>query len=299
MPTILVVDDNRVDLKLAGAVVEEQGSRAVFAEDGQQALKLLERNTPDVVLTDLQMPEIDGLTLVERIRNDHPNLPVVLMTAHGSEEIAAAALKAGASSYVPKHNLKAELAEALRTVLTAVEAEQDRDRVRNFLRQSDARYVLGCEHDGSTALVSFLQEDLARLHFCNSTDRFHVGTALAEALANAIDHGNLELDSVLRETDDFAYGKLRDERASQSPYRDRKVHVLVKLTPSQVTYTIRDEGGGFDPSTLPDPFDPESLLRPSGRGLTLIRTFMDEVSFNDDGNEITMVKKANQSTAGS
>ena len=57
-------------------------------------------------------------------------------------------------------------------------------------------------------------------------------------------------------------------------------------------YVIRDEGPGFDPSTLPDPRDPSNLERTAGRGLLLIRTFMDEVTFNKAGNQITMVKRA-------
>jgi anti-sigma regulatory factor (Ser/Thr protein kinase) len=58
-----------------------------------------------------------------------------------------------------------------------------------------------------------------------------------------------------------------------------------------VTITICDEGPGFDPSSLPDPTDPENIGKISGRGLLLIRTFMDDVKFNDSGNEITLFKR--------
>ena len=56
-------------------------------------------------------------------------------------------------------------------------------------------------------------------------------------------------------------------------------------------FVIRDEGPGFDVTTLPDPTDPENLLKPSGRGLLLIRTFMDEATHNATGNEITLVRR--------
>ena len=59
----------------------------------------------------------------------------------------------------------------------------------------------------------------------------------------------------------------------------------------EARFVIRDEGPGFDPRTLPDPTDPENLLKPSGRGVMLIRTFMDAVAFNETGNEITMIKR--------
>src|SRR5215475_10966078 len=103
MATILVVDDTAVDRFLAGALLEEvPGWRAAYAEDGRQALALLKGAVPDLVLTDLRMPEVNGLELVEVIRRDHPAVPVVLMTAHGSEDVAIRALRAGAASYVPK-----------------------------------------------------------------------------------------------------------------------------------------------------------------------------------------------------
>ncbi len=59
-----------------------------FAGHGREALEVIAREPPDVVLTDLLMPEMDGLELVERIKRDYPATPVILMTAHGSEEIA-------------------------------------------------------------------------------------------------------------------------------------------------------------------------------------------------------------------
>jgi anti-sigma regulatory factor (Ser/Thr protein kinase) len=58
---------------------------------------------------------------------------------------------------------------------------------------------------------------------------------------------------------------------------------------TEAKFVIRDEGPGFDPSTLPDPTDPENLLRPCGRGVMLMRTFMNEVTFNDRGNEVTLI----------
>jgi anti-sigma regulatory factor (Ser/Thr protein kinase) len=233
---------------------------------------------------------MDGLELVEYMRMHHSNVPVVLMTANGSEQAAVNALRAGALSYVPKKNLKTDLCDAMYVVLGAVEANRYREQSRLLLEAKESRFVLGYEKDGCSALVSYFQSNLALFNFCDETGLFQVSTALTEALNNAIDHGNLELDSTLRENGGNAYAKQRQERALQPPYCDRRVNVIEHLTPVRATYIVRDEGSGFDLSTVPDPTNPENLLRASGRGLMLIRTFMDEVSFNDVGNEITMVK---------
>ena len=79
------------------------------------------------------------------------------------------------------------------------------------------------------------------------------------------------------------------DRRRESPYRDRRVHLWARESRDEATYVVRDEGPGFDPSALPDPTDPANLKKPSGRGLLLIRTFMDEVNHNAKGNEITMI----------
>ena len=291
MPTVLVVDDAAIDRRVAGACVAELGAEPVYANDGQAALDLIEEKPPDVVLTDLQMPGIDGLALVKRLRRDHSSLPVILMTAWGSEEIAVAALQAGAISYVPKRNLKEDLAYALDSVLAAVGASRERAKVRSFLQHSESNFVLGNERQNRQVLASYLQDELAQLDFCDETELTQVGTALIEALANAMDHGNLELDSALRESGSQAYWDLAARRALESPYKDRRVYVTIRLSPTEACFVVRDEGEGFDVTTLPDPTRPENVLKASGRGVLLIRTFMDEVSFNEPGNEITMLKR--------
>jgi CheY-like chemotaxis protein/anti-sigma regulatory factor (Ser/Thr protein kinase) len=291
MTTVLVVDDALVDQRLAGGCVEELGSKAIYAENGRAAIDAIECEQPDLVLTDLQMPEMDGLALVRHLRQNRPSLPVILMTAFGSEQVAVEALKAGAASYVPKANLKADLGEALRAVQAAVESMREQERVRLYLDASEARFVFGYEPDAPQALISYLQDGLRRLSFCDETERFQVSTALSEAITNAIDHGNLELDSDLRERGDDAYRRLGEDRSREEPYKSRRVFVRARLTSTEATYWVRDEGPGFDPATLPDPLDPENLVKPHGRGIMLIRTFMDEVTFAPGGNEITMVKR--------
>ena len=74
------------------------------------------------------------------------------------------------------------------------------------------------------------------------------------------------------------------------PYRSRRVRIRATLSRSEAVYVIEDEGPGFDPATLPVHTDPANLERIGGRGLMLIRTFMDEVEHNEKGNRITLRK---------
>jgi CheY-like chemotaxis protein/anti-sigma regulatory factor (Ser/Thr protein kinase) len=289
--TILVVDDNALERKLAGKCVEAAGWSVEFAENGRQALDKLAHLKPDLVLTDLRMPDMDGLELVLETKARFPLTPVVLMTAYGSEEMAVMALQAGASSYLPKRNLSFDLRPALEMVLDAAAQRRERAQLFAFMSESRSQFILGYDPAGVRALVTYCQDTLQLMKLCDPAVTRQVGTALNEALRNALDHGNLELCSTLREADDGSYEKLRRQREHDPPYRDRKIHVETSVSRKEARFVIRDEGPGFDPSTLPDPTDPENLLKPCGRGIMLMRTFLDEVGFNNRGNEVTLIKR--------
>ena len=158
--------------------------------------------------------------------------------------------------------------------------------------RTELHFVL--ENDPSLAppLIALLEEQAERLRIGDRHDLMRVGVALHEALLNAIHHGNLELSSELRqEGDEKDFRDLAALRRQQPPYRDRRVRVTAQLSRNEAVYVIEDAGPGFDASALPDPADPANVGRIGGRGLTLIRTFMDEVEHNDRGNRITMRKR--------
>jgi CheY-like chemotaxis protein/anti-sigma regulatory factor (Ser/Thr protein kinase) len=292
MPLVLVVDDSSIDCRLATAILEKRANvRTQTASDGLEALRSMEQELPAVVLTDLQMPNMDGLELVEAIRQRYSQVPVILMTANGSEEIAMEALQSGAASYVPKRTLDRDLAATLERVLSASQIDRRRQRVLECLEEVECRLVLENDPSLVPVLVSHFQEHLLRMGLCDENGKIRVGVALEEALLNAIQHGNLELDSALRQDGSDAFFRLGEQRRRLAPYTGRRVHLHASLRPDRTTFTIRDEGPGFDVSKLPDPTDPDNLLKPSGRGLLLIRTFMDEVRHNEKGNEITMVRR--------
>lgn len=119
----------------------------------------------------------------------------------------------------------------------------------------------------------------------------HFNTALCEALQNALIHGNLEISSELRDQGDWeAYETLIRARLTQHSYARRAIRIEADCGDARLTIKIEDDGPGFDPAALPDPLEPDALLRSSGRGITMIRFAMDEVSWNARGNRIEMTK---------
>ncbi|MBK6513403.1 MAG: response regulator [Polyangiaceae bacterium] len=290
MTFVLVVDDSAIDRRLAGALLTKRGFEVEYATDGRDALEQMERAMPDVVVTDLQMPNMTGLELVEIARQRFPSLPIVLMTAHGSEQIAMLALKTGAASFVPKRRLAGDLCD---TIAALVTISHDAGRVSTVdpLDAREIRYVLGTDLQALGDVVGQLEAQLLQLGAVDGTSVVQVAVALREAIVNAIVHGNLEVSSSLLEDGGPSFAHTIEERQRSEPFAGRKVTVIARYAPAEVAYVIIDEGPGFDPSTLPDPTDASNLEKSSGRGLMLIRTFMDEVSFNERGNEIRMKKR--------
>lgn len=299
MPTVLLVDDSPMDLRLAQGLLGKCADlRVVCAVDAEDAIAQLEDCEADVVVTDLVMPGMSGLELVSALKSDYPLIPVVLITGQGSEEVAVEALRQGAASYVSKSNLARDLRDTVAQVLAASHEDRTFRRLMHRISNTQTSFVLDNDMALIHSLVKYLQQMTRCLPLADETERMRVGIALEEAILNAFYHGNLEISSELREVDYRAYEELAKRRCSELPYCDRRIYVDAQLSREEAIYTIRDEGPGFDPSDLPDPTDPANLEKPSGRGVLLMRTFMDEVVYNDAGNTVRLVKRVSRDLVG-
>lgn len=291
MTTILIADDSAIERKLAaGLLSRDLECEVLSATDGQAALDVLaqRRGRVDLVVSDLAMPVLDGMELLTQIREHYRDVPVVIMTCRGCEETAVRALQNGAAGYVPKRRLKQELPETVQRVLAANRHSRNHAAVVRRVVDKQFTLELGNDRTELPAVIGYLQATAERAGVCGSGSFARLGVALEEALLNALIHGNLEVSSELRHDDDGSFERLIDERRAQHPYCTRKLRVTCRVDRSEVSFCIRDEGPGFDPSTIPDPTDPQNLLTPSGRGLLLMRAFVDRVEHNATGNEITL-----------
>lgn len=293
MPTVLIVDDSAVDRELAGGLLRRDTELTIeYAEDGRSGLERVQRLSPDLVVTDMQMPEMDGLELLDRLQLVHPELPVIMMTGQGSEGLAVKALEHGATSYVPKADLAHKLVETVRQVLELTQSERSYKSLLDCL--ADARYRFYLRNDPAliTPLVEMVQQMVFGMGICDWPDCTRMGIALDEALFNAIYHGNLELPVQQLQTTrtQIRAGNVADfleQRASETPYCDRAVYVEISFSRDQVQCVIRDEGPGFN--VIQNSHGKEADDS-AGRGLILIRKFMDTVHFNDKGNELTLTR---------
>lgn len=297
MVDVLVVNDCATDRQFIGELLKQCQEWTIHESGSEEALAWLENSPPDLLVANLDpfpangAPQLAPHLLIDDILSARPGLPLVLVTPHGTTPEALCALEHGAASYVSQQTLREDLLEVVHQVLAASQEDRIRRRLRSCVQQQQFEFCIPNDDDLLAALVALLQEAAALQGTFSEAERMRIGVALQEALTNASLHGNLELSSSLREVDHNAFYNLARQRRQQSPYAARRVRVSANFSPEEVVYQIRDEGPGFDCSHIPDPTDPLYLERPCGRGLLLMRTFMDEVRYNSVGNAVTLIKR--------
>ncbi|MDA1049198.1 MAG: response regulator [Planctomycetota bacterium] len=294
--TILVVDDSPVErLLVESLLIRNPSYRVELAENGKEAMDKIDAAPPDLVVTDLLMPEMDGLELVRQVRRQYPDLPVILMTAYGDETTAIDSLDAGAASYVPKAKQAERLVETVDRVVGHALVQRNHERLRQCMLEYNGRFWLENDLSLIRALVDHVQQVMVDQEFGDTVERIRSGEALEEALLNAMYHGNLEIDEhelakVRSELDDHLLCRLVDERCRDPHIGERRILVVVHLTPTDARFVIRDQGRGFSTSFVASRKATDRFEQGAGRGLTLIESLMDEVSYNAHGNELTMHK---------
>ncbi len=222
----------------------------------------LEKNTPDMVLVELDMSGASMATIAA-VRSRYPLLPILSLADGCDGETIQNSIISGANHFVGDSADQNKLTSAI-------------DRLVNF-RMEYLRYVqvlpyLRSRIEASIpsklellgGLVYYLTEELFK-HGIITLRQINVKVAFVEALTNAMEHGN---------------------KLDESKY----VHIHAEVSQESARIDISDEGPGFDPDSLPDPTSKENLFSPRGRGIFMMRQFMDEVTFHSPGNKVTLIK---------
>ncbi len=158
---VLIVDDEPNLRKILAAQLSRDGYEVMLAEDGEQGLALLREHHIDLVVTDLKMPKIDGMTLLREALAEQPELPIVMITAHGTVDTAVEALKLGAFDYLTKPFDKDEVRQivgkALKTRELAGEEPSGRGEMTTAKEAEGARFGIIGQSAGLTELYAVLE----------------------------------------------------------------------------------------------------------------------------------------------
>ena len=161
MAHILIAEDSATQAEQISCLLEQEGYAVTLAGNGIEALEKLKENQPDAILTDMDMPEMDGLQLVDSICIQYPWIPIVLMTSQGTDETAVEALGRGAAAYVPKSQLYGRLLATLSQVLGMIRADRSYSKLIALLDRNEFEFSLDNDPLLIEPLVDLMQQMLA------------------------------------------------------------------------------------------------------------------------------------------
>jgi class 3 adenylate cyclase/DNA-binding response OmpR family regulator len=233
---ILVVDDGRENREfIIKYILQPNEYRVLEARDGVECLEIVRREPPDLILLDLQMPRLDGVGVLEALRRDGLSIPVILMTFHGSEDIAIEVFRMGVRDYLKKPYTTEEMLNAIETSLAEVRLRREKEaltmRLLNANRELHTRikelntlYSVG----KSVAALMDLPQLLARV-----VDAAINMTGAEQASLLLVEGSALLLRAIRRRGEQHAQST---EEAAQDRLADRAVSTArpVMLTPQQL-----------------------------------------------------------------
>lgn len=258
---ILIIDDHD---DLATALTEafcEQGHKVTVARDRDLAMQLAENNAFEVVITDL-----DGEKLVPVVASGNKRVEACLPVVNEARSNLKA-FKICLAKFNNDGNDDAEMLDIVKLTLQFKARFIDRgpamqNRVERI--EFEVPSTIELMHD----ILDYLMSRVEKLGVVKP-EKSNLFVALDEAFVNAVKHGNK-----------FDISKL--------------VKIVVDISREKASFTIEDEGEGFDVNSIPDPTVPDNLFKSSGRGVMFIYNIMDEVTYNERGNRLTMVKRTDQ-----
>ena len=293
MARVLVVDDSATQLTLLKALLADQGNEVETAPDGRQALERLASCQTDLVVTDMQMPETNGLELIREMRKRCPLIPAVLVTAFGNEHLAADALGVGAANYIAKDHLGVLLPETVERILMFAAANADTLLIKGALTRNRFEFLIDCSFERIVPLVCLQLRMLAAMNVLHTSDRLRIAEALNHLLFHSILHGNL--GHPLR-AEPFSMGEAEAilARAEQGDEAksvvNRCVSVRTKVSDREARWVVSHAGDGPTIQQAPLPGTPQSFSDERGRAMMLLTSVMNEVFIDPVSGDVTLVK---------
>ena len=294
--TILIVDDEQIIRNVLKRKLEQTTSFKVFtADDGIPALEIFNQENIDLVISDLLMTEMNGIELLRNLKQISPQVPVIIITGYGTLDDAIEAIHLGAEDFIKKPFDINEVIETIEKTFRKKAEEADQLEIIKFIVGEEVKLQVPSDFDFLNKVINYIFSHLRARWLVQDEDLHDVKICLYEALSNAFEHGNLEISGAekvaLLEQSQQIWKDFLIERMKQPKYVDRKIMVSLLITEDVLEVAIKDEGQGFDYQERTKDIDPEELFKSSGRGLLLIQSLMDELSFEENGSVIKMTKR--------
>jgi serine/threonine-protein kinase RsbW len=261
---ILIVDNND-DLRASlQQVLGELGHEVIGTGLRSEALAREDLEEFDLIISDLSDEDECAPDSVGALQRKHLLVPVT----RNSEPTIIKAFKMGAANYLRLPYNKKDLVDIVEQTLSHKLRYEDQPNVVARVHEK-IEFEVPSDLGLMNSVLQYLLERVAKLGLIKP-ERSNLYVALDEAFVNAVKHGN-----------------------KNDP--NKLVRITAELSPQEASFTVEDEGEGFNVQEIPDPCDPANLFKSSGRGVLLIYNIMDEVEYNAQGNRVKMVKRTEES----
>lgn len=283
---ILVVEDDDHSRKYLYNLLKIKHYNCEVAKDGLEGLDKFETFEPDIVLSDIRMPVMDGLELLEAIRNKRSDTIFIITTAFGTEEYAIRALELGANNYIKKPILSKDLLFLLEKYKGIIYSRTKSKEIPGMIRNRQCTIEFQSDINMIPRIVDQLLNETASVF--DDVERTNIEIGLVELLTNAVEHGNLKITGS-EKNKALENGTLDDlyaQRLNDETLFNRQVSIDFQLASNYCEWLIKDEGDGFDWKTINNPTEEENIMELNGRGIFISKFQFDELEFFDKGNVV-------------
>lgn len=259
---LILLDTNRLQARhIKNALTRAQYKVKVF-HSGRRLLNWLNSHHVEAVLVNLDDDDRQE-KLIARVRHRYPLLPILAIAENTNGQRLEESFRHGANYYIAETSDPTAITQTVSRLLQFRMEHLRYVQVLSYLRTTVTTEIPS-QLELLGGMVYYLTEEMFKYGIIG-LNQINAKIALVEALTNAMEHGN-KLDPA------------------------KLVHIKAEFSHDRAVFEIRDEGEGFDFEALPDPTKKENLFRPRGRGVFMMRQFMDEVVFQKPGNCVIMVK---------
>lgn len=290
MKNILIIDDEDALRKMLRIALTERGYTVFEASNGVEGIEVFRNTSPGIVLTDVNMPEMNGIEMTRKIKEINEDSDIIIMTGFGTEDLVIDAIRAGASNYIKKPLQFTELFSILDSIAFKREARKRYEVAKDVVEYEEKKIVMDNNMEKIWGVVNQVFYNVSNSEGQVSIEGLKLG--LYEIIVNAVEHGNLEIsyDEKKKALHENSYSDLLAERIKKANRSGKSVTVRSIFDRKKIEISVTDCGKGFDYSNLPDHSDPENILSAHGRGILLATVYYDIVEYKHPGNSVKLIK---------
>ena len=262
---VLIVDDDEGVRNTLSAILKELRLTPVAVSDGVEAMKVINSQKIDLIITDLMMPNMDGFEFIQNSRQVNANIPIVVISGFAEVNNAVEALSLGAYNFITKPFTIREIENIIKRGLRLREFSLGTHRLTQGIKNTTEIELPSFTHLLPSAALYIVRECQWR-GIEDENVLGNISICVDELLNNALVHGN-GMDEL------------------------KKIKIKLVFNQKEFRLSVEDEGDGFDYKKILSVFAGKDLDLPTKRGFFIVNYLMDEISFNEKGNIVTMVKR--------